>query len=160
MQLELTIKRLGGTVIQMPNGKGASDTTYHFLPDATGAHVAEVDNPEHLAMFLRVPEYKPYGQINAQDRQAVSLMQVSAVSPEPAQIVSPATDDASDPLELDQMDRPQLMGVYQILMGEKAHPAIKIDTLRARITEKIAADEEAKAAFNAEAARLGALAAA
>lgn len=62
MQIELSIKRPGGTEVDMPN-EGQADTRYHFKPvDASRAdspHVANVENDDHAEMFLRAdPSYR------------------------------------------------------------------------------------------------------
>lgn len=56
MQLELKIRRQGGTEVVMPNAEGEAPTTYHFKPlDPTRAdspHVCEVSNDDHLQRFI------------------------------------------------------------------------------------------------------------
>lgn len=51
MKIECLIHRPGGTIIDMIDG-----TVYHFAPQEDGRHVADVENPEHIQVFLAVPE--------------------------------------------------------------------------------------------------------
>lgn len=70
MKIESKIKRSGGSVIEM------FGTKYHFMPNAEGAHVAEVEDEDHIARFLAIPEgykiHKP-GQLKEVKRTEVLL---------------------------------------------------------------------------------------
>lgn len=165
MKIKLSIKRDGGSHIDMPN-HGAPDTTYHFSPNQSGDHVAEVEKEEHIAMFLRIPEYTPYGDLPPDDAALVSILTEVTTETAPAGTTMSTTvddgnqtvdgdDEEADPLPLEQMDRVQLLAVFEAVMGERAHPRAGIDLLRSRIAEKIQDDEAAKALFEAEAMRLG-----
>lgn len=50
MKIECTIKREGGTVVDL------DDKTYHFEPQEDGRHVADVEIEAHIERFLAVPE--------------------------------------------------------------------------------------------------------
>jgi hypothetical protein len=50
MKIECTLKRKGGTVVELP-GK-----TYHFKEQDDGKHVADVTNEAHIERFLSIPE--------------------------------------------------------------------------------------------------------
>lgn len=165
MKIKLSIKRDGGSRIDMPND-GAPDTTYHFAPNQAGDHVAEVAKEEHIAMFLCIPEYTPYGDLPPDDAALVSILtEATTATASAATALSTTVDDGAqtadeddeeaDPLPLEQMDRVQLLAVFETVMGERAHPRAGIDLLRSRIAEKIQDDEAAKALFDAEALRLG-----
>lgn len=52
MKIELTLKMRGGSEVIMADG-----TKYHFIPDENDAHVAEVENPAHIARFMEVDGY-------------------------------------------------------------------------------------------------------
>lgn len=55
MDIECILKREGGTKVTI--GK----TDYHFAPQPDGAHVADVQDDEHVQRFLGIPEaYKIY----------------------------------------------------------------------------------------------------
>ncbi|MDF3073459.1 MAG: hypothetical protein K0S54_1126 [Alphaproteobacteria bacterium] len=55
MDIECKLKREGGTHVEL----GKID--YHFAPLADGAHVADVQDDEHVARFLSIPEgYRIY----------------------------------------------------------------------------------------------------
>lgn len=171
MKIECKIRRPGGTHVPMPAAGGTID--YHFAPLADGAHVAEVANAEHAARFLSITEgYKRYGAAaspaaasiiaRAVETPAVPTAATAATAPASTALQdnAPAEQVAEDdavPLTLDQMDRPTVASVFEIVIGERAHHAAKIETLRARIEQTIEADPEAKARFDAEALRLGAL---
>ena len=56
MKIQCTIEREGGTHITL------GTTHYHFTPGPDGAHVAELDDPEHIARLLAIPEgYRIHG---------------------------------------------------------------------------------------------------
>lgn len=50
MKIESKLHREGGTKIDL------GGIEYHFAPQADGAHVAEVENDDHIARFLSIPE--------------------------------------------------------------------------------------------------------
>lgn len=55
MYIECKLKREGGSKIEI------GSTQYHFAPQADGAHVAFVENPEHQDRFVSIPEaYRIY----------------------------------------------------------------------------------------------------
>lgn len=55
MQIECTLIRNGGTHAEIDG------TDYHFAPQDDGAHVCEVENPEHAQRFLSITEaYRIY----------------------------------------------------------------------------------------------------
>lgn len=56
MKIELTLKRTGGSHIDMGDGK-----SYHFQPDASGAHVCDVTDPRHIKRLMSVDGFIPAG---------------------------------------------------------------------------------------------------
>lgn len=55
MKIESIIKRKEGTTVTLDG------ETYHFKPNKQGDHVAEVDEPEHIAVLLAIVEgYRSY----------------------------------------------------------------------------------------------------
>lgn len=51
-KIEALVQRPGGTVTDV------GGVTYQFLPDKTGAHVAEIDDLDHVDVFLAIPDYR------------------------------------------------------------------------------------------------------
>lgn len=91
MKLVCIIQRAGGTKVPM------ADTTYHFKPesDAPGApHVAEVEDDEHLAKFLAIPEgYRIHRDGPAAAPKPTSTPKPT-VAPTPAPSATPAPTPA------------------------------------------------------------------
>lgn len=56
MKIELTLKRPGGSHIDMGDGK-----SYYFQPDASGAHVCDVTDPRHIKRLMSVDGFIPAG---------------------------------------------------------------------------------------------------
>lgn len=56
MKIELTLKRPGGSHIDMGDGK-----SYHFQPDASGAHVCDVTDLRHIKRLMSVDGFIPAG---------------------------------------------------------------------------------------------------
>lgn len=50
MKIECTLKRQGGTVIDL------FGQTYHFQPDDSGSHVADVEDEQAIQRLLDIPE--------------------------------------------------------------------------------------------------------
>lgn len=50
MLIESKIRRKNGTHVTM------GEESYHFAPDATGRHVADVKDPDHIARLLSITE--------------------------------------------------------------------------------------------------------
>lgn len=102
MQIECILKREGGTVAEI----GGID--YHFEPLADGAHVAEVENDDHVDRFLSISEgyrlYRP-GKNKPADETA----------PE---------DDA---------ERAALAEQYEAKFGKKPHYKKSIDAIKAEL---------------------------
>lgn len=55
MLVECKLLRKGGTIVPMPR-IGAPDAIYHFTGSEKGPHVAEVEDEDHLARFLAIPD--------------------------------------------------------------------------------------------------------
>lgn len=54
MEIECTIRRAGGTHVDMPDGH--STVQYHFAPRDDGAHTCEVPDGGHADRFLAILE--------------------------------------------------------------------------------------------------------
>lgn len=64
MKIESIIKRANGTRAEI------GGTEYHFAPQADGAHVAEVEETEHIERFLAIPEgYRIYRESKPEQAQ-------------------------------------------------------------------------------------------
>lgn len=95
MKIECILKRQGGTVVEL------SGKTYHFKPQADGAHVAEVADDEHIDKLLAVSEaYQPYSDGALQDDGAhvTDDEQAPAVAPKTRRkaAAAPAEQPATD----------------------------------------------------------------
>lgn len=82
MLIESKIRRANGTRVELDG------VLYHFLPDDTGRHVCEVDNPDHVDIFVAIPE----GYRVARRERA----EAAEVKPEPAQQDDTQGDDEGD----------------------------------------------------------------
>ena len=68
MKIACLIQRKGGTIVDM------GTESYHFAPDKTGVHCAEVKDPAHVARFLGIPEaYVEYGKEAAKPESDAAL---------------------------------------------------------------------------------------
>lgn len=130
MLINLSIRRKNGSKIEMADG-----TVLHFKPDADGDHVADVEDEAHIECLLRIPEYK----IKRTKQTAPSAPVIEpGQNSTPAQPTEPAAIQPVPPTATSD-ERAELVGQYTALFGQAPHPAAKIDTLRAKIAEKKAA---------------------
>lgn len=105
MKIECKLKRQDGSKIDL-GGK-----EYHFAPGADGAHVADVEDDDHIARLLSIPEaYRIYKDA------------APAAKPE---------DDQSDDADL----RADLAAEYEVKLGKKPHYNLSIEKMRAAIAE-------------------------
>ena len=101
MKIECKLKREGGSKIEL-DGK-----EYHFAPDTFGAHVAEVEDDEHIARFLAIPEgYRIHKE----------------------QPAAPKADDKGD-----ADDRADLAAEYEAKFGKKPHHKMNAESIRAAL---------------------------
>ena len=119
MDIESKLKREGGSRIQL----GA--TEYHFAPGDDGAHVAAVDDDEHVATLLAIPEgfriYKPTAMQDAQQSNGGDIGQTSQES----------KSDSDDPTEAEIAAlRADLAAQFEAKFGKKPHYNLSIDKLR------------------------------
>lgn len=82
MKIECKLRREGGTRAEI------GGIEYHFEPLADGAHVAEVDNAEHVDRFLAIPEgYKLYhGDGAPKGKPTVAAKEAPVVVTEPKDV--------------------------------------------------------------------------
>lgn len=79
MQIQCILKREGGTYVDLPGRK------YHFAPQADGKHVAEVEDPAHIATLLSIKE--AYRMVGAPDTKPVTAV---------AHVIDPGADGADE----------------------------------------------------------------
>ncbi len=106
MKIECILKRPGGTHAEI------GGITYHFAPNADGAHVADVADNDHIQRFLGIPEgYRIYGT--------------------PA-----ATQDLDKDGDIDERDeRLALAAQYKEKFGKAPHHKLSLDAIRQKLAE-------------------------
>lgn len=146
MLLKSNIIRPNGTMIEFDGPAGPRSVLYHFKKDAEGDHVADVAD-EHAEILLALP-----GKAFSFKRTAVA---VAATEPpaDPAKIAGKKAEQGTQPVpptlsvmpvkpsagasaETTDAEREALIAEYLALFGQNPHPAIKTETLRAKIAEK------------------------
>ncbi len=123
MLIESKLLREGGTKVELYG------VEYHFRPTREGAHVCEVAAEDAVDRFLAIAEgYRLF--------RGKETFLAEPASKEPAAteslIVGPLP--AGSPVNLDQMDRDQLLDYAALLGMRKPHPAIGDEKLRANIS--------------------------
>jgi hypothetical protein len=148
--LKSNITRQKGTIIEFDGPEGPRSVLYHFRPDADGDHVADVSD-DHAEILLALPgkafsfkrtavavaatepsagPAKPAEKKAEQVTQSVPpTLSILTVKPTDGAL-SEATDAAGG------NEREALIAEYLALFGQNPHPAIKTETLRAKIAEK------------------------
>lgn len=139
MKIELTLKRKGGSEIDMGDG-----TTYHFKPEDgrhESPHVAAVANTAHVKRLLGIPGYEVFdGDAPAEPVKP----QVKPVAPVGGQTNAPSILDAGSDqtrpapgadMPLEHMTETDLRATYEAELGKKPHHKAGL--------EKIIADIEA-----------------
>lgn len=150
MLLKSNIIRPNGTMIEFDGPAGPRSVLYHFKKDAEGDHVANVAD-EHAEILLALPgkafSFKrtavavaatepSAGPAKPAEKKAEQVTQpvpptLSILTVKPTDGASPEATDAADGNE-----REALIAEYLALFGQNPHPAIKTETLRAKIAEK------------------------
>lgn len=101
MKIECTLKRKGGTHVDMPGKK------YHFEPQEDGRHIAEVEDDAHIERFLSITE-------------AYRIARAPGAAP----VASIATAGLSA-AQLKQPEMPPLiLEPGQVLLGSTEHPPL------------------------------------
>lgn len=119
--IECKLIREGGTFASI------GTTEYHFAPQADGAHVAHVEDDEHVDRFLSITDgyrlyrgaAKPAANVEAQ------------AAPVAETVIEPVQDE---PAQLDE--RAQLVADYTRLYGKAPRANASIDKLRELIAAK------------------------
>lgn len=118
--IECKLIREGGTFASI------GTTEYHFAPQADGAHVAHVDDDEHVDRFLSIPDgYRLYRGAS----KPASKVEAQA-APEAA-VIEPVQDE---PAQKDE--REALADEYEALYGERPHARTGVKKLREMIAAK------------------------
>jgi len=111
MKIQCILKRKGGTRASIDG------IEYHFKPQEDGAHVADVQDNDHIQRFLSIPEgYRIYGNLVEPDAQ----------------------DKDSDPDEdgdEDGDERAELVAEYEAKFGRKPNGKLSIENLRKKLEE-------------------------
>lgn len=125
--IECKLIREGGTFADI------GGITYHFAPQADGAHVAQVSDEEHADRFLSIDGYRLYrGTSTVQAKPLDAVVSVILAEPQAvAESEAPASDEKS-PAEV----RAELAAEFERLYGEAPHPRTGIEKLRKLIAEK------------------------
>ncbi|QCP84329.1 hypothetical protein EYE35_01145 [Cereibacter sphaeroides] len=125
MLIECLRIRQGGTYAPI------GDKEYRFFERQPGGpHVAEVTDPEHIAIFLAITAYVPAEEPAAAPEKLEPAQLVAPAAPEPPAPVDPA----ARPLE--DMTDEEIDAAYVALFGRKPHWRAKRETIIADIIEK------------------------
>jgi hypothetical protein len=120
MKIECKLKREGGSSIEI------GGTTYEFLPDANGAHVAEVANTEHAERFLAIPEaYGIHGKTKAAPAPVVNDEEESDEGNE---------GDQENPVDVCTEDEiAEIKEAYREKFGKAPHHSMKVESIIAKL---------------------------
>lgn len=108
-KIEALVQRPGGTVTDV------GDVTYHFTPDRSGAHVAEVEDPDHVDRFLSIPDYRL-----ARDQGRRRPRSADKGDPEDREGTG---SEASIPVTTSLLDAPVLAPGQHVFAGAVVDPA-------------------------------------
>ena len=115
MKIECKLKREGGSTIEI------GGTTYEFLPDANGAHVAEVANTEHAERFLAIPEaYGIHGK-------------VKAASVKDADEGDEGEGDENPVTAYSEEEIAEIKAAYKDKFGKAPHHSMKVESIIAKL---------------------------
>lgn len=124
--VECKLIREGGTFASTPD-----NVEYHFAPQDDGAHVAAIDNDDHVDHFLSIREgYRLY---RGAAKVAAPAPVAAEVTAEPeAEPVAEAPASAAPAAD----ERAELAAEYERLYGEAPHNRTGIKKLRELIAAK------------------------
>lgn len=121
MKIECKLKREGGTVIDIDG------IDYTFVPQADGAHVAEVTKEAHIERLLGISDaYCIY-------RGKSSKAAAPAVTPEEPVVVT-ATEE-TDAEETDSDEPVSLKDAYKAKFGHLPHHKWSDETIKSKLAE-------------------------
>lgn len=127
--IECTLIREGGTYSSTPDG-----TEYHFAPQADGAHVAFIDNPDHADVFLAIPSAWRLYRGATKSVHAEAKVEAQA-APEADTVTEPVQDEPAPPPSMPS-ERDDLVAQYTALYGKAPRANASIDKLRELIAAK------------------------
>lgn len=132
MKIECVLHRVGGSHIDL------GDKTYHFKPDATGRHVAEVTDNKHIQTFLAIPEgYQIADDSDVPAPKKNSAASVKDIDEKENDKDSENTDDSDeDNDDAEANERLELVKQYQAAFGKAPHHRLSNDTIREKLAEK------------------------
>lgn len=118
MLIECRIKRAGGSKVTLW-GK-----TYHFAPGPDGRHVCDIRDQAAAEQLLAIPEgYRPAPGLDAP-------------MPDPAKPADEGVDGAdhdAEAINLDALEREDLVELHSTHFGRPPPPKMKDETLRAKL---------------------------
>lgn len=115
MNIECKLKRDGGSKIDL------GGIEYHFAPVADGAHVADVEEDEHIARFLAIPEgYRIY-----KDQPAAPKKE--------SQVASTAEADNAEGDAGPADEHADLVAKYEAKFSKKPHHRMTDESIRAAL---------------------------
>jgi hypothetical protein len=138
MKIESLIRRPHGTKVQLGNKE------YHFTPDATGRHVADVHHDDHIEALLK-HDYAYVEAVPAEDLKAGDGSTIVVPPKSPEEIAEKA-------------ERAELEAEYERKFMKKASTNFTLDSLREQIENGMAVEApknapQTKADEDKEAAR-------
>lgn len=139
MLIKCNIQRPKGTNVEFDGPAGPRSIIYQFRPDADGDHVANVEDEDHIERLLAVPD-RVYS-LKRSPQKVAQQAATNAVETPPLKPVEQAKEasGAAQPSETAATEKDALVAEYASLFGQAPHPASKIETLRAKIAERKAA---------------------
>jgi hypothetical protein len=153
--IECILKRPGGSHVEMPvPGRDGEIEymTYHFAPDQTGAHVAVVENMNHITRFMQIPEgYRILRLMNLPAAAAPAPVMGAAAVPGPVTETAPVAVQVAPAAPAAQPTAPTalpeagangqfteeqvaaLRAAFKAELGRDPHPKAKAETMIAQI---------------------------
>jgi hypothetical protein len=128
VKLVCSIKRPKGTPVEMPDDR----TTYWFLPNEHGDHVASVENPAHIKLLLGIDVYSIY-----EGPQVAAPAAPASAEPE-----ADVAINAAIATDLTNMTLEELQAEYHHRYGRVAPKLIKYDTLLRKLAEARSEDTD------------------
>ncbi len=146
MRIELTLRRKGGSIVEMADG-----TKYHFAPSAADPrHIADVTKKDHIRRLLSIEGYDiadgedddtapqtktPIERPEASDASDLIRLDLSDVEDEEPED-GEGEDDPAEKIG-DALTDEELRARFEATLGRAPHPAMKRDNLIAKIREAI-----------------------
>lgn len=127
MKIECQNKRDGGTHATIDG------VSYHFAPQPDGAHVADVEDRDHIQRFLSVRAYRIYEKAEGQ-------IDPEVVKQDDQEVVDQTEDEQNDGDDKDDdvvdAERAALVDEYVQKFGRKPNHRASNDTIRKQLTDE------------------------